>query len=620
MSPPFFAGIVRRGRPGPFRRARSPRRLSVAAGLTLAACQAPGGDALRVAEFGGRPNDGRDDTAAFRKAFKKASQRKGATVVLAPGDYLVSGEAGERGALFTVRGARDFSVEGNGATLTVKTPTVGLFEFVDGKGVALRDFSVRYDPVPFAWGTVVKRSAENRALTVETNARSPDFDAPWIARNGQWGYFLSASVPGRLAAGLPNVVFRRSAPEALGGGRFRIPLEGWHPALENLEPGTRFVLNARDNQSPLLIARNCRDLRFENIVSYSTVGGHYLAVDSENIAVIGCEARIAEGMAKGGNADFIHFQNTRGPIEIRDNSVAGISDDAINLYSKPFFLAGRTSPRALRLSSDPNRMRFREGPGRLRAGDGLIAFDPVEGRVAARAEIVETRPDANTVVVDAPLPDDAPSKETLRFYGTSYNRGVRIAGNTFRDSRRFGIFLKAYEAVIRDNRFAGLSGSAIFISNEPGQYQEGLFSEDVRIAGNAIIESGFSANFAENRRWGAITVQALRRPHERIADAAAHRNITIERTTLKRTARGMSLAHARDLTVGPIRTDDARPPPFPELRVGYVERVRLTPLGTAEDANWSVPAVGFLGPVKDLDVVAREAEPSGDTRPREDAD
>ncbi|MBC2593459.1 hypothetical protein H5P28_04215 [Ruficoccus amylovorans] len=514
-------------------------------GLACGCCAAQ--NTVSLADFGGAPDDGLDDTAAFQNLFSQARNQPGLTVLLEPGVYDLAAEEGAFGSLFVLRNVQQFTMNGEGAILRINTPTIGLFKLIGCVDVSLKGFSVGYDPVPFAWGKVVEVEQQSGTIIVEANPESPSFVEPWITKNGLWGYFMDDTVPGRLTRGMPNVLFLKAPPEETAVGTFAIPLTCPPDVLRKIEPGMVFMLNARENRSPLLIAQDCRNLLLERIISYGSVGGHYLAVDSEGLSFIGCEAKIGRGMIKGGNADFIHVQNARGPIVIRDNVVEGISDDAINLYSKPFFLLDQLEPRRLQLSADARTFAPRKSAGQLRVGDGLVIFDREKGEIVARTRITSVFPEEGIVDVSDPLPELMSRKEALGFYGTGFNRGVLIEGNTFKNSRRFGVFLKAYDVELSKNTFTGLSGPAIFMCNEPGSYREGLFCENVEIVSNRIIDCGFSSNFDENKNWGIITIEALRAPHIPIEDIDAFHDITLVNNVIEQCTRGMNLRNITGL-------------------------------------------------------------------------
>jgi len=504
---------------------------------------------IPVADHGARINDDADDTEAFRKAFAAAAANPGATVLLDTGTYHLSGAPQQNGRLFTLQNLKDFILEGSGATLVVRTPTVGLFTVENGRNIVIRNFSVRYEPVPFAWGRIIELRPKERSFVVEADTASPSFLEPWVQENGEWGYFLDLETAGRLRAGAPNVVFLRESPSKESSGHILIPLNVPFDRVGMIEAGDIFVLNARDNSSPIMIAAGARGLRLEKVRIFQSVGGHFLAVDCEDITVIDCEATIQEGLPKSGNADFVHFQNCRGPLRIKNNSVSGISDDAINLYSKPFVLLERESDRVIRLSAQPERLVSRRAAGQLRKGDRLIVFNRESGEIVLRTRIAAADPDTGRVEIEDSLaaPEDS---ENWSFYGAEFARDVDISGNVFRDLRRFGALLKAYEIEIRNNRFENLSGAGLFFSNEPYRYREGLFAEDVVIMDNVFHNCGFSANFEENPSWAALTFQALRLPHKPANLVNAHQRIWVENNEFEENRRDLSVHNVTDFSIG----------------------------------------------------------------------
>ena len=114
------------------------------------------------------------------------------------------------------------------------------------------------------------------------------------------------------------------------------------------------------------------------------------------------------------------------------------------------------------------------------------------------------------------------------------NTGFVARNNRFVDGRRFGLNVKAINAVIEKNYFEGLSSSAIYIENEPTGW-EGIVGRNMVVQDNTIINCGFGRDIYALKR-GAIQVNLwrVRQPGERENESPwmGHRNILIRNNIL----------------------------------------------------------------------------------------
>jgi hypothetical protein len=83
-----------------------------------------------------------------------------------------------------------------------------------------------------------------------------------------------------------------------------------------------------------------------------------------------------------------------------------------------------------------------------------------------------------------------------------------VRGNIFRNSRRFGIYVKAGPGLIEGNVFEGLSASALAVRNEPG-WPEGFLAKDVVFRRNTVRDCGFAGAFLwAGPSWSVLSISA----------------------------------------------------------------------------------------------------------------
>jgi len=497
---------------------------------------------FQVTDFGAIPDDGQNDQKAIQLALNELSKTPGATLQFAPGTYhLDSSIAAEKDtATLLLRGGGDVVVDGTGAQMIIRNQRVGFLLIRECDGLTVRGFTIDFDPVPFALGRVTGVFPGEGSFVMETLSGYPRPDNAVFSGGKAWGYFIDPAVPGKLADGQNNVVFRESMT-CVGGDLFRVQLgKDSGKLIRNLKPGTLATQLAREGQ--LFLAGDSSNLVFENITSYASASGHYVGSNVENIRVENCQALIKPGRYKGGNADGVHLQNVRGPIVVRGCTFEGISDDCVNLYQKPHYLLERRSSTEWRLSSLAEKYVPRTAAGTLRSGDTLQAYDSVTGVSFGRAKIKTFDPATGWAKLESGwnVPESSSGWKEIRIYADGFGSDFVIENNIFKDSRRYGIFLKGHRGVISGNRFIRLSSSAIYASNETG-HEEGGFCGDVRIENNVIEDCGFESNFFSNEALGMITFQALKKPFVPVELKDLHRNITVSGNAIRGCPRGLMI-------------------------------------------------------------------------------
>lgn len=504
---------------------------------------------LHVADFGAVPDDGQEDSAAIHSALDALAKSPGAMLVFSTGRYeLGVGDAAPADRYFSLKEARDVTIDGRGATLLLQDPLKGLLRMDRCEGVRVENLTIDYKTPPFA--AIEVESATESSFIGKSVGGHLAMDSP-LYENQQrvWGYFLDGKHPGRLATGISNVLFAKSV-SALGNGRFEVSFP--NPELRKVEPGMIYCHIIRKNAATLFLLNASSRLHFENVTSFSSPAGYFVGADCTDITLTGCRTLIKPGWVKSGNGDAIHFQNSRGPIHIVDCVFEGISDDCVNLYSKPFRLLARENARRWRITADLAGERFlsRGGNGFLRAGDRLMALDRRDGSIHDGPRI-EAMDHDGWAVLSEPWLEGFPDEDWSGFqiFCNELPSEVLIERCTFRNSRRFGIYLKASDTIIRDNRFEGMSGSAIYVANEPENYQEGPFAQRVRIEKNDIVDCGFDAQFLEKKSLETITFEAIRAHGVNIGDRQAFSDVSILGNTFHSPDARLRLSNIDKLTI-----------------------------------------------------------------------
>jgi hypothetical protein len=485
---------------------------------------------LSVTNYGAFPDDDENDRAAIQSALNALAALSGPAELIFPeGKYVLDmarAVSGESNYLLGLEDAENKVVDFNGSELQVKSPSRGFIEMDGCENIIVRNGTVDYDPVPHSEGIITAKNQQ--AGTIDWQVRSgfpaPDQEYFNLAAD-RWGYLLDPAVAGRLKSDAITS-YRYTTVTSLGNGLYRIGLATTVDSQWNmLEVGDRFCLLARDTGSFFRVVDSIQ-VTAMNLTSYNVPAGHYVAVWSEALNVIGCRSPMKDGFWKGGNADGVHCQSCRVGPWIEDCLFEGISDDSLVIYARPFSVINQTSEASFEIGWYSTGSRISERD--LRAGDILDFFDPSNGVVICTATVSEYDYSTKTVTVDSPLEglDPGLTLHDTQIWSRAMGRGFVIRNNILQNSRRYGVYLKASDGLIQSNRFTGLSSCAFALQNNPA-VPNGPFCRNVDIKDNVIDQCGFESGFISDNDVGALRVLVEKIGYGEVS-GLAHEKILIE--------------------------------------------------------------------------------------------
>ena len=474
---------------------------------------APATVSVSVAKFRAKPDDGKDDTKALRKAAQYCREHPGTTLIFPAGVYpitdpeakrleedVLAGKYGSdpekkmfipyfpyvRGLDF--EGCTDVTVQASGATLLCD----GWMEpvsIINAQGFTLEGLTIDYKVQPHSEGVIV--DIEDGWFTVEF-----DSDRQMARKMPQSRICVWDARYGIVA---PKV-YSFSKREVLEGNRLRI--KGKMPA-ELL--GQRIGMSHTFHFRPAVYIGGSKQTLLKDVTIHSQPGMGVLGFDSQDITLQGVKVVPREGKRFSTNTDASHFAACGGSIRIEDCTFQGQGDDGINVHGYYHDILSREGDGS------------REGSGDGRNPDGWLLTElkaptfthsqrtdvPSVGDTIEVTRIATLKPELKTVVTavewEAPslqvrvkLQDPLPENfadyylfnvskiPTLEF------RNNRVLGNFAR-----GVLSKARRVVIEDNYFQGCTGTAIHVGAE-SDWKEGSFAEEALIRGNRIINCGQS--------------------------------------------------------------------------------------------------------------------------------
>ena len=258
--------------------------------------------------------------------------------------------------------------------------------------------------------------------------------------------------------------------------------------ISNFERGDIFVINGRAAG----IGRYfwSENITFDHLTAYACPGALFVGSQTSQLNVLNCKGLLKAGRFITSGGDGVHCQSARIGPWIEHCEFEGLSDDCLNVYSVPTYILEKISPTEMKI-----RARVPFAPG-----DSLAFFSPKTGKVQETTVVSFSE---NRLTVSDPIGklNLAPEGTRLdlrgwKIYDHIYNvscigNGFVCRDNFMHDGRRFGGFIKASYGLIENNRFEGLSGSALRVANEP-DWPEGFWAHNLIIQNNTVSDCGYS--------------------------------------------------------------------------------------------------------------------------------
>jgi len=489
---------------------------------------------INAKEFGAIPDDGKNDYVSVKRALQKVKENGGNTrLVFDKGvyDFEVVNSEGKQSSIFNLASVKNFVFDGGGSTFIIRTPGCGFWNARELENCVIGNFTLDYDPLPWTEGTILSVDEKESSLTVKIRQGFPLPEEPNFHVK-DFGYLLDPQVPGRIKTGaLNHTYFKQIEKVSEGVYKFFPDINLANPAYPRYEKGDRIVYLSRNGTGSLAGNYICKDVTYKDITSYATPSGHYIAVFSERVNVIGCKALIKEGRWKGGNADFVHFQNCRVGPWVENCRIEGVSDDSMVIYSRPMFVKMQGNDnKTLNLlkAADYKGKGAPIGQNDVKMGEILAFLNTETGEIMAEIK-VEATDGKQTVRLESPLSFDAAVKEgktPIQVFNLNMTKDFVIKNNVFRNSRRYGIYWKGSNGVIEGNDFEGLSNEAISIHNE-ARAPNGPTCRNVYIINNKLRHNGFENGFGKKYSSASISIHSDSVSTGRTKATDSHRNILL---------------------------------------------------------------------------------------------
>jgi hypothetical protein len=269
----------------------------------------------------------------LQEKINEAGRQTPARLVLRSGTYSL-GNCPAMDYCLYARGLKEVVIEGEGnVNFIISSPESALIDVSQSRNVTLLNFSVDYDPLPYAQAKVVRIRGFN--VYMKTVHGSPSLLDPHVVkvphqRYRKWSEFIDPKLPGRVRDGSKQ--FWDLRPRMIGANLFRVSNNRLFS--QNVRVGDVLHQQARINSLPIVRAVKSQHLTVAKVTVYSSPAGVVNMPSGNGLIVLDLQVLVKPGRFVSTDADILHGEGmTLGPWV--ENSVFwGGFDDFVNLRSK----------------------------------------------------------------------------------------------------------------------------------------------------------------------------------------------------------------------------------------------------------------------------------------------
>ncbi|MGN1410196.1 MAG: hypothetical protein ACI4XJ_08465 [Eubacteriales bacterium] len=286
--------------------------------------------------------------------------------------------------------------------------------------------------------------------------------------------------------------------------------------------GMTAVLWHTFHSRPAILIEDSSNIKLENVIIHSQPGMGIVAHHSNDLEFKGLQVVPSTGEPLSTNTDATHITSCTGTVVYENCVFEAHGDDALNIH---------TYYHTIRHSNGNKCVIHLDAPTGTHSSsaDYFEKGDVIELTDAATLEVVD-----KYTVVDSSVIDPYESELTLdrnlpgeieNFFISNASRCPHLIyrGNYSRNHIARGILIKTKSAVVENNTFVDIVGTAIYVAAESG-WREGICSTDeIIIRNNRIVTCGRTSSARQFDTAGiCVTVDCKNRC------AQTHKKIVIE--------------------------------------------------------------------------------------------
>lgn len=452
---------------------------------------------IDITTFGAIPNDGIDDSEAFRAAMKFCRKTPGTALYIPSGIYnfrdkeavkieyeAISGQYGEdvQGRLFKVdapyvkaldlHGSKNITIEAEGATLLLE----GWYEtisIVGAHNITIKGLTITHKRPPYTIGTITNVSDKYFDMHIDTLRYS----------------FLKDNVTGRI--------------HFFDVAKQRIYTGAWHEKKELIDKetiriysaahpkiGDYCILRHSAHYRAGIFIKESSDILIEDVKIHSQPGMGIVGHRSENITMRNLQVIPEAGSVISTNTDATHFTSCKDKIILDACKFGGQGDDCSNIhnYYWSVYKGAKNNQVFIAVENADLHSLSLDYPDR---GDTIALVSKDDLKPAEHYIVRDIDTSVGNMQVAITLDKDL-GFDTDKYYMTNLTRrpSVEITNNTVRSHMARAYLIKTHNVRIAGNVIQSSSGSAIQLGAEAGWRESGPV-QNILIENNWIIGCGY---------------------------------------------------------------------------------------------------------------------------------
>jgi hypothetical protein len=509
------------------------------------------GDAVSIADFGGKADDGSDTTPAVQKALRHCREHGIKRLVFPKGRYDFWGDLAEekffhvsnnddglKRISFPVFGFRGLEIDGQGSRF-VFHGFVNPFIIEGATALRIRNLAIDFERTFHSEGKIIETTEEG--LVVEFSDAYPfEIRCGVLAftdgKRGEkriaagrvrpldypWGNLLEFDPVKRETAYMARDYWAGNGLPARRAGKNRVLLLD---RRLKATPGNVMVFGPSHRHVPAFVITDSADIRLEDVTIHHCGGMGVIAQMSRDISLERVAVTPAPGRILSATADATHFVNCEGSITMAHCVFENQKDDPTNIHGLYARVVERTGPAELLVQLVHHQQRGLElvkpgGRVELVQGGSLVTYGEAVVREVHRLNDEFTR-----LVFAETLPDRVKQNDavgSLRDFPTVHIHHCRMHGNR---ARGFLVNSRG-RTVIEENHFH-VPGSAILFEGDAHFWYEQAGVRDCVIRNNVFDNCNYGV-------WGQATIEVKAGIDEEHRPTSRYnRNVVIEGNTFR---------------------------------------------------------------------------------------
>ena len=495
---------------------------------------------VAVTKFGAKPDDGKDDTAAFAKAIQYCVARPATALILPKGqyDFFSAKRLTRKHYQMIIDGARKLVIDGRGSRLVFHGKTAP-FWVTNCQDITFMNFTIDWDEPLVSRGIITR--ADHRSFDIELTREYKGEGSEKIESIIEFD--AKTHVPmrkGRDVHDLPH----SSSPtiksyEKIDDKTLRVTLT----RKRLMTKGALAVIRHQVYVYNGFTVHDCKRLTLKDVTINFVPGMGISGRRIEDVLL----KRVRMAPPKGSDrvlsisSDGTHFSDCTGTIRIEDCYFQGMGDDATNIHGYYYDVVAAPEGAVVDVKCKEtwicpvgvgSVMEFTDPKTLLPFAVGKVK----SCRVFRRTKI-------HRLTFEKPVPKGV--KVGTFLANATWTPKARISGNTVKGNRARGFVIKTRDAIVENNIFDSVSGAGVFVAAEGDHWRESIGTRDVIVRNNTFT----NCDSGPSRRWAVISVFAYvprAAGGGRHGQAGVHQRLLIENNTIKGTDNGGIFISAAD--------------------------------------------------------------------------